>query len=226
MSCGPRCSRELTYPAEKPLHALRPPSGFPKSLLIVAVYPPTTNSPPTAGSVTSVKAPPLILGEEISRTPPSKNSPPPLSRLYLFLKATEGAKELTRRNVSSVRSLTTTGALTKASFGAVSGLLVSVTQKLLAQPGGRAGAVTLSKFSAAFLHGIGEGVEKGVAVGEGEAGGVAVGVAVGVGGGGGLGDGAHSGMGPGTDTVTKSAVLKKPIVPVPFIGAPPSNRKL
>jgi hypothetical protein len=39
---------------------------------MVAVYLPLTKLPPTAGSVTSVKAPPLRLGEEISSTPPSK----------------------------------------------------------------------------------------------------------------------------------------------------------
>ena len=90
--------------------------------------------------------------------------------------------------VSRYLSLTTAGSLTKASFGAVSGVVVEVTHRIpsgsiplvATQPAGRAGATTPSKFSAAaVLHGpavgVGDGVPPKVAVG------VAVAVAVGVG---------------------------------------------
>ena len=52
--------------------------------LIVSVYPPVTKLPPTAAFVMSVKAPPLMLGDDTSRTVPSKVS----SRLKLCLNVT------------------------------------------------------------------------------------------------------------------------------------------
>ena len=92
------------------------------------------------------------------------------------------AELMTRNGESRALSLRTAGSSTNASFGAVSGVVVEVTQKALDQPGGRAGAVTLSKFSVkSSPHGIGEGVEEGVEVEveEGVAVGVEEGVAVG-----------------------------------------------
>ena len=90
--------------------------------------------------------------------------------------------------VSRYLSLTTAGSLTNASLGAESGVMVEVTQKIASglialvatQPAGRAGATTLSKFSAnAVLQGPGLGVGGGVPVAVAVA--VAVTVAVGVG---------------------------------------------
>src|SRR5450631_3979122 len=79
-------------------------------------------------------------------------------------------------------SLTVDGSSTNASFGAVSGAVVEVTQKALDHPAGRAGAITPSKFSLKTMpaHGVPVGVDIGVPV----AVGVAVAVAVGVDGGG------------------------------------------
>ena len=128
--------------------------------------------------------------------------------------------------------------MTKASLGAVSGSVVEVTQKALDQPGGRAGAVTLSKFSvksSPHAPGVGEGVEEGVAVGveEGVAVGVGVGATVGVavalavGVGVGGGDGPPVGPGPWIPTTIGAPVLKKPIVAFAACGtALESNRKL
>jgi len=69
---APRFATVLTYSPKFPLQALRPAIGLMKDVEIVALYPPVTKLPPTAGSVMSVKAPPLILGEETSKTAPSK----------------------------------------------------------------------------------------------------------------------------------------------------------
>src|SRR4051794_13439807 len=87
-------------------------------------------------------------------------------------------------------SVTTAGSSTKASLGAVSGVVVLVTHNgaapialVATQPAGSAGAVTESKFSANEEQGVGEGVAVGgmVAVGVGEGVPVDVAVAVGVG---------------------------------------------
>src|SRR5437762_1821057 len=92
--------------------------------------------------------------------------------------------------VSRYLSLTTAGSLTKASFGAVSGVVVEVTHSIpsgfiplvATQPAGSAGATTPSKFCAnAVLHGPAVGVgDATVAVGVAVAVDVAVAVAVGV----------------------------------------------
>src|SRR5271167_2352840 len=73
--------------------------------------------------------------------------------------------------VSSRLSLTAAGSSTNASLGAVSGVVVEVTQSgaapialVATHPLGSAGAVTPSKFSANPAHGVGVGVP-GVGVG-------------------------------------------------------------
>jgi hypothetical protein len=89
-------------------------------------------------------------------------------------------------------SLRNAGASTEAQLGAVSGSIVEVTQEALDQPGGRAGGITLSKFSPRSRPhggvGVGVGEAVAVAVGVGDPGsmiivelGEAVAVAVGVG---------------------------------------------
>ena len=87
-------------------------------------------------------------------------------------------------------SVTTFGSSINAVFGAVSGVVVDVTQSgaapialLATQPAGRAGAVTESKFSVNVPHGVVEGaaVAVAVAVGVGDGVPVVVAVAVGVG---------------------------------------------
>jgi hypothetical protein len=130
---------------------------------IVSVYPPVTKLPPTAAFNMSVKAPPLIFGEETSSTAPSKVS----SRLKLFLKVSWAVVlVMLIEGVSSVLLVTQLGSLWKAAFGAVSTKpvltvvkLVPSAQvpvgvqfaaplvKLLTHPAGSAGATTPSKFS-------------------------------------------------------------------------------
>src|SRR5438874_5779184 len=51
--------------------------------------------PPTAGSVTSVKVPPFMLGEDTSSTYPSQNTPPLISVLKLFRKLNVAAADVT-----------------------------------------------------------------------------------------------------------------------------------
>src|SRR5438552_9563177 len=91
--------------------------------------------------------------------------------------------------VSRRLSLTTAGSLTKASFGAVSGVVVEVTHNIpsgfmalaATHPAGKAGAVTPSKFSLKEPHGVGVGVGGTVTVAVGVGDGVPVEVAVAVG---------------------------------------------
>src|SRR5205814_2331391 len=147
--------------------------------------------PPTAGSVTSVKVPPFILGEDTSSTYPSQNTPPLISVLKLFRKLNVAAAEVTLIfRVSRYLSLIPSWSGIKASLGAVSGLMVEVTHIsgsgvptvpfVATHPAGSAGAVTPSKFSMQPVFGlVGLGVAGG---GVGVAGGT-VGVGVGVGGG-------------------------------------------
>jgi len=87
-------------------------------------------------------------------------------------------------------SLTVAGSLIKASLGAVSGVVVEVTQSGAApaafaatQPAGSAGATTPSKFSLKTMpvHGVGVGVGDSVGVGVGDGVGVGVGVPLGIG---------------------------------------------
>src|SRR4030095_15386855 len=120
----------------------------------------------------SVKAPPFILGEDTSSTPPSQNPSTSASVLKLLRKVKVAEAELTTMlRVVRYLSLTPFWSSTNASLGAVSGVTVEVTHliplsggaPLLVEvhPAGIAGAVRLSKFS---VHG-GAGV--GVAVGTG-----------------------------------------------------------
>ena len=96
-------------------------------------------------------------------------------------------------------SLSVGASSTNAAFGAVSGVVVDVTQSgpapcalTATQPAGRAGAITPSKFSVNIvLHGVAEGV--GVGVPDGVAVGVGDGVIVGVG----VADGVTVGVGVG-----------------------------
>src|SRR5438477_3803689 len=145
----------------------------------------------------SVKAPPLILGEDTSSTPPSQNTPPLISVLKLLRKRNWAEAEVIRMGgVPRNLSLMPSWSVTNASLGAVSGLVVEVTHRMplpeppVVQPGGRAGATTPSKFStnAGLPHGVAVGVAEGATVA------VAVAVGVGVGVGGGVGVGHPSGL--------------------------------
>src|SRR4051812_43291964 len=91
--------------------------------------------------------------------------------------------------VSRCLSLIVVGSLTKASLGALSGVVVEVTHKMLSgltafaatHPVGKAGAVTPSKFSlTATPHGVAVGVGGGVPVAVGDGVGLGVGGGVGV----------------------------------------------
>src|ERR1700749_2395062 len=121
--------------------------------------------PPTAASVTSVNAPPLMFGEEISTTPPSQYVPSLNSVSKLFRNVSTGAPELTTPPArSSTLSLTVVVSLMNALLGAVSDPVVEVTQPgggpdtaAVVQPGGNAGAVTPSKFSVHAPAGLGVG---------------------------------------------------------------------
>src|SRR6185295_10598301 len=108
--------------------------------------------------MTSTKGPPLIL---ISNLPPSK--PASVLKLFLNVKRTDGlvpnagAVGMGITGDVKVESLATVPPAPKAEFGAVSGVVVDVTQsavlfaatllRAVVQPTGRAGAVTPSKFS-------------------------------------------------------------------------------
>ena len=171
-----------------------------------------------------MKAPPLMLGEEISSTPPSKKTPLLPSRTKLLRKLRLAEAETTEKSGDSrYLLLPTGGSSTNAQLGAVSGFVVEATQVVLDQPGGRAGAVTLSKFWVTILsHTVGEG--EAVAVGEAVGDGVAVG-GEGVGNGVGLGDGRHSLAEPRTGTMMGAPVLKKPIVAFTVVGGVPARKR-
>src|SRR5438132_8504580 len=122
-----------------------------------------TTLPPPAGSVTTVNAPPLILGDETSSTYPSQNIPPLISVLKLLRKLmTAEADVIVMGRLSRTLSLIPSWSGMKASFGAVSGVTVEVTHMIpspgsgfvATQPAGSAGATTPSKFSEnVALHG-------------------------------------------------------------------------
>src|SRR5262245_8788061 len=128
----------------------------------------------------SVNAPPLMLGDEISRTPPSKVGSV-LKKLRIVIC---GVALLTVMiGVSRLLSLTPTGSSTNASLGAVSGVVVLVVHNgappwalVAVHPDGKAGATTPSKFSLNDPHGVGLGVTPGVNVGVGGGDGVTLGV--------------------------------------------------
>src|SRR6202049_647455 len=136
----------------------------------------------------SKNAPPLILGEDTSNTPPSQNTSAgggSCSVLKLLRKLITAAAELTLMGrLSSTLSLTPSWSGMKAALGAVSGVAVEVTHRVpspgsgfvATQPVGSAGAVTPSKLS---VHGPPPGVAVGVGVGV-PPGGVGVGVPPGV----------------------------------------------
>src|SRR5215831_3124215 len=109
-----------------------------------------------AGSVTSVNAPPAMLGEDTSKTPPSNKLLLPLrSKSKLCRKVTCATVEVIAiPGVSRRLSLTVPGSSTKAELGGESGVVAVVTHSapvpialLAVQPVGNAGAVTVSKFS-------------------------------------------------------------------------------
>jgi hypothetical protein len=127
----------------------------------------------------SVKAPPLILGEETSSTPPSQYTPPLNSVLKLLRKLNCTDTELMAMpGVSRTLSLIPFWSGMNASFGGVSGVKVEVTHRtplpgtgfVATQPAGSAGAVTPSKFSVRqeMGVGVGEGVGVGTGVGLGQ----------------------------------------------------------
>src|SRR5580765_517266 len=142
--------------------------------------------PPTVGSVTSVKAPPFMFGEDTSSTYPSQYVPPLNSVSKLFRKLNVAVAEFTiMSRLSRYLSLIPSWSTTKTSLGGVSGPMVEVAHISgspepfdAVQPAGRAGAVTPSKFS---MHaGCGDGLGLGVGVGDGEPAGVADGEPAGV----------------------------------------------
>ena len=137
-----------------------------------------TKLPPTAALVMSVKAPPPILGEETSKTPPSNvDSVLKLCRKVIWA----GPEMMLMFGVSRRLSLTVDGSSMKATLGAEFGVVVEVIHIGAApaafaatHPAGSAGALTPSKFSDNPAHpGVGVG---GGTVGVGVTGGVGVGV--------------------------------------------------
>src|SRR5207253_1544720 len=101
--------------------------------------------PPTAGSVTSVKSPPFMLGEDTSSTYPSQNTPPLISVLKLLRKLNVAAADVTLMlRETRYLSLIPFWSVTNTSLGAVSGVSVVVTHTVPSpeppenQPGGRA----------------------------------------------------------------------------------------
>src|SRR6185436_8310570 len=129
--------------------------------------------PPTVESVTSVKAPPFMFGEDTSRTNPSQYVPPLNSVSKLFRKLNVAEAEVTIiSRLSRYLSLIPSWSVTKTSLGAVSGPMVEVAHMSgspepfdAVQPAGRAGAVTPSKFSMHAGCGDGVGLDGGVGVG-------------------------------------------------------------
>src|SRR5438477_12319035 len=133
--------------------------------------------PPTAGSVTSVKVPPFMFGEDTSSTYPSQNTPLLIAVLKLLRKLNVAAAELTIMfRLSRYLSLIPSWSGIKASLGAVSGLMVEVTHIsgsgiptvpfVATHPAGSAGAVTPSKLSMQAAAGVGDG-DAGGGVGDG-----------------------------------------------------------
>src|SRR5438105_9958034 len=103
-------------------------------------------------SVMSRKSPPLMFGADTSRTNPSQKVPSLNSVLKLLRKLNSAVALVTcTPNRSSELSLIPSGSGVKALLGGLSDITVVVTQSP-AQPGGRAGAVTLSQFS---MQGLG-----------------------------------------------------------------------
>src|ERR1043166_1175905 len=165
---GPRFTTVLIYPLELPLHASRSASGLLAVLSIVPVYSPLTKLPPTAASVTSVNAPPLILGEDTSNTPPSQNVPSLNSVSKLFRNESTGAAELITTPLrSSTLSLITAVSVTNALLP-TSGFPAEVAHAgggpvtiVCVHPLGNAGGVIVSKVSVHATAGVGVGDEGG-----------------------------------------------------------------
>src|ERR1700682_6144521 len=130
-----------------------------------------------------------MFGADTSSTYPSQNTPPLISVLKLFRNVIIGAVPVMLTPVlSRTLSLIPSWSGMKASLGALSGVMVEVTHRVpspgsglvASQPGGRAGAVTLSQFSRHGPEGV--GLVGGVGVGvDGVPPGVEVAVAVGIG---------------------------------------------
>src|SRR5437870_5062760 len=136
----------------------------------------------------SKNAPPLIPGADTSSTYPSQNIPILISVLKLFRKLIMGEVLVTVTPIlSRTLSLIPSWSGMKASLGALSGVTVEVTHRVpspgsgfdATQPGGRAGAVTLSQFSMQGGPADGLGLADGLGVGV-PGGGVVDGVGVGV----------------------------------------------
>src|SRR5207253_8138901 len=158
----------------------------------------------------SRKSPPLIPGADTSSTYPSQNMPPLISVLKLLRKLIIGDALVTVTPVlSRTLSLIPSWSATKASLGAVSGVTVVVTHMVpspgsgfdATQPGGNAGAVTVSQFSTHGPAGVGVGD-----CGGGDPPGVDVAVAVAVG----------PGVGDGPPTLRRSYTSTRP-TPVPLL---------
>src|SRR3954463_3416325 len=189
----------------------------------------------------SVNAPPLMLGEETSNTPPSQYVALLNSVLKLLRKVSCAEAELTMMlRETRYLSLTPFWSSTNALLGAVSDTLAVVfhvtplsggePSLLAVHPAGRAGAVTPSKFSTHGGAGVGVAVGAGVAVAVG-AGvdvppGVEVGVAdppgveVGVADPPGVAVAVGPGVGAGAALRSKTSTIPMPLVPLsPAINA-------
>src|SRR6185436_982592 len=137
----------------------------------------------------SVNAPPLMLGEETSSTPPSQNPSTSASVLKLLRKVNVAPEVTTMLRVVRYLSLTPFWSSTNASLGALSGVTAELTHLIPlsggapwlveVHPAGMAGGVRASKFSVQGGPAGGVAVGEGVAVGAGVA--VPPGVAVGPG---------------------------------------------
>src|SRR3982751_2051126 len=179
----------------------------------------------------SVNAPPLMLGEETSNTPPSQYVALLNSVLKLLRKVSCAEAELTMMlRETRYLSLTPFWSSTNALLGAVSDTLAVVfhvtplsggdPSLLAVHPVGRAGAVTPSKFSTHGGAGVGVAVGAGVEVGAG----VGVGAGVEVGPGVDVGAGVEVGAGVDVPPGVGVGVAPPPalrsytsIVPIPVV---------
>src|SRR3954462_205862 len=175
----------------------------------------------------SVNAPPLMLGEETSNTPPSQYVALLNSVLKLLRKVSCAEAELTMMlRETRYLSVTPFWSSTNAALGAVSTTLATVIHitplsggaplLVAVHPAGRVGAVTPSKFSTHGGAGVGVAVGAGVEVGAGV--GVPVGPGVDVGPGGGGGPGVNVGPGVGVGPPPALALRSyTSTVPIPVL---------
>src|SRR4029079_3312197 len=128
---------------------------------------------PTWESVISRNSPPLMFGEETSRTYPSQKIPSLNSVLKLFRKLITALAPTVTFALVNTLSLIPSWSPINASLGALSGDVTEVTHivpspgsgLVATQPAGNAGAATESQFSTQLPIGLGDGLADGVGVG-------------------------------------------------------------